>query len=527
MLQHLPRLTLLLMALVLMIGGQAQAKPLIYCAEASPEGFDPGMWDSAGTNNVNRQLFQGLLGFKRGGTELEAKLASSWQISKDAKVYTFSLRRGVHFHRTPWFTPTRDFNADDVLFTFGRLTQPPHPFNKAFPATFVLPQNMGLGDMIAAIDKLDDHTVRFTLKQPNVAFLPYFAMVFSGMQSAEYGAQLLRDGQASRINNYPVGTGPYRFIAYKKDEAVRLEANPDYWGRKQQTDKLIFLISPDANVRVQKLFAGECQITAPVRDNDLQAIAARQDLLLMKTQALNISYLSYNMKRGPTAKREVREALDIALDRSTIFKALFPRGDALQAVSAFPPAIPGYNRKLKNDYDPARARKLLAQAGYPNGFELSLWALPIVRPTNPNGQLLAQMIQQDWAKIGVTAKIKTYEWGEYLRRANNGEHDVYMSGWSGETGDADEFLTPNLTCAASPAGYKFCNAEFDRLVDEARGMTDTARRLQHYEKAQEIFKRERPWITLAHSTVYIPMKREVKGFAMAPNGGVDFENVYR
>ncbi|OYU45386.1 MAG: ABC transporter substrate-binding protein, partial [Burkholderiales bacterium PBB4] len=173
---------------------------------------------------------------------------------------------------------------------------------------------------------------------------------------------------------------------------------------------------------MQKLLAGECHIISPIRDNDIASIEGRKDIVLKKIQALNISYLSFNMKRGPTKQREVREALDIAVDRDAIFKALFPRGDAMQAVSAFPPAIPGYNKKLKNEFNPARAKDLLKKAGYPDGFSLDLWALPVVRPTNPNGQLMAQLIQQDWAKIGVKATIKTYEWGEYLKRAKNGEH---------------------------------------------------------------------------------------------------------
>src|SRR5262249_34651747 len=139
-----------------------------------------------------------------------------------------------------------------------------------------------------------------------------------------------------------------------------------------------------------------------------------------------------------------------------------------------------------NEYNPARAKALLAQAGFPDGMEIDLWALPVARPTIPNGQLMAQLIQQDWAKIGVKANIKTYEWGEYLKRANRGEHSVYMSGWSGETGDADEFLTPNLSCAANSSGVKFCNKDFEKLIDEARGTTDTARRLALYVQAQEI-----------------------------------------
>ena len=153
--------------------------------------------------------------------------------------------------------------------------------------------------------------------------------------------------------------------------------------------------------------------------------------------------------------------------------------------------------------------------------------MPISRPTNPNGQLMAQMIQADWAKIGVKARILTYEWGEYLKRANNGEHHVYMSGWSSDTPDADDFLTPNLTCAASRGGIKFCNAEFDALVEGARAEVDVGKRLAMFERAQEIFKRERPWITMAHSSVYIPLRRDVQGFVMAPNGSVDFEGVYR
>ena len=503
------------------------AKPIVYCADASPEGFDPGLWDSSGTNNVTSQMFQGLVGFKRGSTALQPLLASDWTVSPDAKIFTFTLRRGVKFHTTPYFKPTRDFNADDVLFTFGRFLDPKHAFNVAFPTLFIYPQSLGLIQMIEKLERMDEHTVRFTLRKPNVTFQSYFAMAFAGIQSAEYGAQLLRAGAAPSINNYPVGTGAYRFVSYKKDDVVRMQANPDYWGKKQLTDKLIFLITREPNVRVQKLLAGECHITAPIRDNDIASVESRADIVLMKVQALNVSYLSFNMKRGPTQQRDVREALDIAVDRDAVFRALFPRGDAMQAVSAFPPVIPGYNKKLKNEYNPARAKQLLEKAGFANGFTIDLWALPIARPTNPNGQLLAQMIQQDWAKIGVKATIKTYEWGEYLKRAKQGEHDVYMSGWSGDNGDADDFLTPNLSCASSSNGVKFCNAEFDKLIDEARGTTDVPKRLALYEKAQELFKRERPWITLAHSTVYIPATRDIKGFLMAPNGSVDFVDVAR
>jgi ABC-type transport system substrate-binding protein len=527
MMARVHRSTPVAFALLFMAFGALAAKPLVYCADASPEGFDPALWDSASTANATSQIFQGLVAFQRGTAQLRPRLATAWTVSPDAKTYTFTLRRGVKFHSTPEFTPTREFNADDVIFTFTRFLNPQLPFNAAFPATYVYPQSLGLAQMIAGIERLGDHEVRFRLHRGNVNFLSYFSFSFAGMHSAEYAAQLLARGQASRINNQPVGTGPYQFKSYRKDDVLRLVAHPGYWGGAQRTERLVYAISREPNVRVQKLARGECHVAAAIRDVDVSALSGHPQVVIQKIQALNISYLAFNLKKPPVDRREVREALDIAIDRNALFKVLFPRGDALQAVSAFPPAVPGYNRALKNEHDPARAKQLLAAAGHPQGFEIDLWALPISRPTNPNGQLMAQMIQADWAQIGVKARIVTYEWGEYLKRANQGEHHVYMSGWGTDVAAADEFLTPNLSCAASRGGIKFCNAEFDQLLEAARAEVDEARRLAMFERAQVIFKRERPWITMAHSSVYIPLRKDVQGFVMASNGSVDFENVYR
>jgi ABC-type transport system substrate-binding protein len=510
--------------------GSAAAKPLVYCADASPEGFDPSLWDSTSTSNVTSQLFNGLVGFERGTTTLRPELATGWQITPDAKTFTFTLRRGVKFHSTPYFTPTREFNADDVIFTFRRMTDPQHPFHRAFAVPYVYAQSLGLAEMIAGIDRVDEHTVRFRLKSPNVTFLSYFAMSFAGIHSAEYAAKLLAEGRASAINNQPVGAGPYKWKSYRKDDVLRMLPHEGFWnssGGPQKTTQLIFAISREPAVRVQKMAAGECHITAPLRDIDIAALDKRNEVTILKKQALNISYLAFNLKKPPTDNRAVREALDIAIDRDALFRVLFPRGDAMQAVSAFPPSIAGYNGALKNEFDPERAKLLLAESGLAERLEIDLWALPVARPTNPNGMLMAQMIQQDWAKIGVKATIKTYEWGEYLKRANNGEHHVYMSGWSGDTGDADDFLAPNLTCAASRNGIKFCNAAFDKLVEQGRATVDAETRNAIYREAQAIFKRERPWITIAHSSIYIPLRKDVKGFVMAPNGSMDFEGVHR
>ena len=395
----------------------ALAKPLVYCADASPEGFDPSLWDSTSSSNVTSQIFNGLVGFERGTTTLKPELATSWQITPDAKSFTFTLRRGVKFHSTPTFTPTREFNADDVIFTFRRMTDAQHPFHTAFAVPYVYAQSLGLAAMIAGIDRIDEHTVRFRLKQPNVTFLSYFAMSFAGIHSAEYAAKLLAEGRAQAINNQPVGAGPYKFKSYRKDDVLRLLPHEGYWGGEQKTTQLIFAISREPAVRVQKMAAGECHITAPLRDIDIAALDKRSEVVILKKQALNISYLAFNLKKAPTNNRSVREALDIAVDRDALFRVLFPRGDAMQAVSAFPPAIAGYNSSLKNEFNPERAKLLLAEAGLADRLEIDLWALPVARPTNPNGMLMAQMIQQDWAKIGVKAGVRDSNGQSVRRRA--------------------------------------------------------------------------------------------------------------
>nr|WP_199067572.1 ABC transporter substrate-binding protein [Chromobacterium sp. ASV5] len=502
------------------------AKPLIFCAEAAPEGFDPAMWDTASTYNVTKPIFQGLTAFQRGGVAIRPSLAESWTVSPDGLTYTFKLRRGARFHSTDYFKPTRDFNADDAVFTIRRWIQPQLPFNQAFKTPLTGPDGYGLAKLIAAVDKVDAHTVRIRLNERNATFLTFFAMGFAGMQSAEYAEQLLKAGKPQQINLLPIGTGPYRFQSYAKDSAIRYQAHPQYWGKPQKTQSLIFAIVADPQVRIQKLKANECQAAAAVREADLDTLAADKRIKIASTGASNISYLAYNLKRPQFAKREVRVALDIAINRDALFKAMFPKGGATQAINPFPPSTWSWNPKTRNEYNPAKARALLAQAGYPHGFTVNLWALPVQRPTNPNGKLMAQMIQQDWAKIGVKANIQSYEWGEYLKRAAAGEHDVYMSGLTSNSGDPDDFLWNALSCSVSKDGQRFCDAEFDRLLQLGRQTTDQKKRTQYYLKAQDIFKRERPWITIAHSRIYIPLRANVQGFIMNPNGSFDFEDVW-
>ncbi|MFA6310897.1 MAG: ABC transporter substrate-binding protein, partial [Sterolibacterium sp.] len=168
-------------------------------------------------------------------------------------------------------------------------------------------------------------------------------------------------------------------------------------------------------------------------------------------------------------------------------------------------------------YDVAKAKELLAKAGYPNGFETDLWYLPVTRPYNPDGKRMAELIQADWAKVGVKAKLVTFEWGEYRKRSKVGEQPAMMFGWSGDNGDPDNFFANLLSCDAVKGGgntARWCDKSFEELIQKAKTTPKQAERAKFYEKAQEIFKEEAPWIPLAHSVRFTPVRKEVVGFKM-------------
>jgi dipeptide transport system substrate-binding protein len=239
-------------------------------------------------------VFNRLTQFKRGGTEVEPGLATSWEVSPDGLTYTFHLRDGVKFHTTDFFTPTRDFNADDVLFTFNRLLDADSPFRKAYPSESPYFTDMGLNTTIKGLDKLDEHTVRFNLNNVDASFVQNLAMSFASIQSAEYAAQLLKQGTASDINQKPIGTGPFVFKRYQKDAQIRFVANKQYWKPEDvKLDNLVFAITPDAASRLQKLKAGECQVSGYPRPADIEVMKQDPNLRVLQQAGFNLGFLAY------------------------------------------------------------------------------------------------------------------------------------------------------------------------------------------------------------------------------------------
>jgi dipeptide transport system substrate-binding protein len=203
------------------------------------------------------------------------------------------------------------------------------------------------------------------------------------------------------------------------------------------------------------------------------------------------------------------------------------QGAGKAAKNPIPPTIWSYNEATKDyPYDPEKAKALLAEAGV-SGLKTNIWAMPVQRPYNPNARRMAELIQADWAKVGVEAEIVTYEWGEYLKRSKKGEHEMILLGWTGDNGDPDNFMYVLLGCAAATGTNRarWCYKPFDDLLVEAKQTTDVAKRTELYRKAQVIFKEEAPWFTIAHSVVFIPLRKEVVGYKVDPLGGHVFYGV--
>ncbi|BAO91383.1 ABC transporter substrate-binding protein [Caballeronia cordobensis] len=508
----------------------AASKTLVFCSEGSPAGFDSAQYTTstdfdAGAHAVYDQLVE----FRRGTLDLVPGLAEKWDESPDAKTFTFHLRRGVKFQSTAWFKPTRDFNADDVVFTFRRMIDPNEPFQKAHPVSFPYLTDLGYDKNVASVDKLDDYTVRFTLKTADVVFVRNIAMEFASIVSAEYAAQLLKLGKPEDLNQKPVGTGAFVFRDYQKDATIRYDANPTYWNRKDvHIDKLVFSITPDAAVRQQKLSGGECQVTSFPRPADIAASKNDPKLTVLSGVGFNVAYVGYNTTHKPLDNVNVRRALDMAIDKQAIIKTVY-EGAATIATNPMPPSQWSYNKALKDaPHDPAKAKELLKEAGFPNGFTITLWAMPVQRGYNPNARLMAQLIQSDWAKIGVKANIVTYEWAEYNKRAKtNGEHDAILYGWLGDNGDPDNWLGTTLGCDAVHGSNmaKWCNRQFDDLLAKARLVTDQNARTKLYEEAQVVFKDQVPYTPLAHANIFQPISKRVHGYLISPLGGHRFDGI--
>jgi dipeptide transport system substrate-binding protein len=517
------------LAALLLASTAVSAKTLVYCSEGSPENFTPAI-NSTGTSfDAARPVYDKLTIFKRGSTEVAPGLAESWDVTDGGKTITFKLRKGVKFHSgVNGFKPSRDFNADDVLFSFNRQWKPDHPYAKVSGGKYDYFNDMDMPTLLDSIDKIDDYTVRFKLKEPNMPILANLAMDFASIASAEYADFLAKQGKMEQLDQIPVGTGPFSFVAYQKDAVIRFKANKEYWGEKALVDDLVFAITPDPTARYSKLKAGECHFNPFPRPADLAEMQKDPTLNVIHQPGLNIAYWAFNVQKPPFDKKTVRQAFNMAIDKASIIRDVY-LGAGEPAKNLIPPTLWSYNDNVKDyAYDPEKAKALLKEAGVATPLDIDLWYMPVQRPYNPNAKRIAEMMQADLAKIGVNAKLVTYEWGEYRKRAQQGEPMTVQMGWTGDNGDPDNFFFLRGCSAGRPGGQgltKWCNQEYDTRLNKAKTLSNQAERAKLYEEMQVIEKEEAPDFKIAHSIVYEAMRKEVTGYKQSPLGSHEFQGV--
>jgi glutathione transport system substrate-binding protein len=486
----------------------AQAEKVITVAQyADAISLDPQDTNDNASYSIEKPMLEGLIGFNEKMEQIP-QLAEKWDASPDARVFTFHLRKGVKFHDG---TP---FNAAAVKANFDRIRNPDNKLKR-----------YTLYKIISQIDVIDDSTVRFTLSEPFGAMIATFAHPAGGINSPtavqKYGKEYGKN---------PVGTGPYKFVEWVPNDHITMVKNPDYWDKNNaaKVDKIMVKPVPEDGTRIAMLQKGDAQFINPVPYIQAEVVKADKNLSVAASESIYTFWVAMNVQKKPFSDLRVRQAMNHAINKEAIIKAVL-RGHGKLADSPLAPQVWGYTPVKTYPYDPAKARALLAEAGYPNGFKTLLRG---VAQTDPKEVMVA--IQGQLKQVGVDAEIlslpsATLTAERFLPPAENkGEMDY--AGWSPSTGDADWGIRPLLTKDNWPPsnftiGF-YSNPKVEELVKAALQTSDGAKRKAAYAEAQRIIMEDCPWIFLWVNYLLGGTRANVGGISIQPDGIGFYRSVY-
>ncbi|PRO65444.1 ABC transporter substrate-binding protein [Alkalicoccus urumqiensis] len=495
-------------------GEAAEDQTLIFARGGDSVSLDYASVTDGESSRVTQQIYETLLFFEEDSFEVGPGLAEDWEVSDDGLTYTFMLKEGVTFH------DGTEFNADAVKLNFERWADPDHEYHFAdegYAYSVYGTQFGGFqgdeGHVIDEINVVDDYTVEFQLNSQLGSFLQNMGMSYFAMTSPQAFEE-----HGSAINENPVGTGPFQFVSWSKDDSIVLEKYEDYWQEDMpKLDQVIFQVIPDNSARLTALRSGEIDIMDGLNPDDLQALEGEEGIQTFQRPANNIGYLGFNVEKEPFDDPELRRALNHAIDKETLIEVLYA-GNAEAAKNLIPPDYLGYNDEIEAyEYDPEMAQQMLSDAGYED-LEVELWTMPVARPYMPDPERAAEVMQGNLADIGVTAEIVTMEWATYLEQTEAGEQELFMLGWSGVNGDPDYFFGNLIHGDAIPGGNRnfYSNPELDDLLNQAKTSIDEDERADLYMQAQEIIHEDAPMIPLVHSTPILAGSERVSGYVPHP-----------
>lgn len=502
--------------------GDKSGGTLVYGRGADSVSLDPINVTDGESIRVTHNIYETLLEYDH-NLELQPKLATEYSSSEDGLTWTFQLREGVKFH------DGTDFNADAVVFNFERWMDPENPYHEGDFPYYPFLYGGFKGDenhLIESVTATGEHELEIVLKRKTAPFLSYLAISMFGIASPaaieQYGAG---------IGENPVGTGPFKFEEWNRNNTITLSKNEDYWMEgKPYLDQVIYQVIPENSARLNALQTGEIDILDGMNASDTTIVEDTEGIELIKRPSFNIGYMAFNMEKEPFDDPLVRKAINMAIDKEEIVDAFY-NGLADPATSPLPPSLWSHDESLeKYDYNVEEAKKLLAEAGLEDGFTTELHTMSNPRPYLPEPMKIAEAIQSDLAEIGITAEIVSSEWATYLEDTKNGKHSMAMYGWTGVMADPDNFLYPNLskTNAEVPAQniafYK--SDEFTSLITEARETIDQDKRTELYQEAQQLFQEDAPWVMLAYTTPPLAQSDNVEDYNPHPMSNDLMTDVY-
>ncbi|MGR5458034.1 ABC transporter substrate-binding protein [Vibrio sp. PNB22_1_1] len=503
----------------------------VFCGHGKPSTFNPQLIDSGITAEaLSPQLYDTLLTLDPESHQPTANLAESWTVNQAGTEYTFKLKRGVHFQTTPWFKPTRTLSAQDVVFSFKRIIDVDHPFHNVGGGFYPWFSSLDFQTLLLDVIAIDDNTVKFILAQPNFAFLSNIATSHAVVLSSQYGTQLIAQDEKSKIDQLPIGTGPFKLKEYQANDLIRLERHSGYWKSAAKMKQVVFDISHRGTGTLAKLLRNECDVLTSPISSQIPIINESEQLELDATPANNVSFIAINTSHPALRDARVRQALNLAINRQNILDSVY-YGTGTQAYTLLPPNSWAYQKdSIKIRYDRNYALALLREAGYEKGLQLTIWVPLEPRAFNPSPRKTAELIQSNFADIGVQLQILTDDRFERIQLESINDADLLLTGWIGDTGDPDNFFRPLLSCESERIGLNvsmWCNEDFDFLLDLALETQEPRYRLNLYRQAQNILNEEFPVIPLAHGVQFRVHNKSLKGFKSSPFNAQPFDNVER
>jgi peptide/nickel transport system substrate-binding protein len=498
------------------LSGSVIAQPagtLVVGLVAEPVNLDPPQVTDLNSNRVSRRVAETLVAFADESTQIVPWLAESWTISKDGLWYTFKLKKGIKFH------DGTTLDAEAVKFSIERQWNPEHPANKLGKYPFA---GYFFGN-VKAVEVMDESTVRFVLKEPRASFLAVLALpaasIVSPTAARKWGADYALN---------PVGTGPFRYVSWQRGQQVVLEKNPDYWHGPVKFDRVIYRPIVEDQARLTELMTGAIDVIVGVPPDFVAQLEGSPKVNILKQVGAHVWYLGINNQKKPFDDKRVRQALNYAVNKDAIVKDVL-KGTGSPSTGPVLPGTWGADPGLKAyPYDPQRAKKLLAEAGYPNGFTTTMWV-----PESGSGMqspvAMATVMQSNLKAVGVTVSLQTMEWGAYLAKLRSKEQDLFALSWMAGSEDPDMVMYPLLHSSQwtpnGPNRALYKNERFDELLAQARQTTDQAKRVQLYRDAQKILVEDAPWVFVDHEIQIAATSKRVQGLKLHPSFDLRVETI--